>query len=464
MDRASGPGKGQRMRSDAIETNATANDIDLDAAATELEGRHPAEILAWAAERFAPRIALSTGFGVEGCVLVDFIARARLPIEVFTLDTGLLFPETYDLWRRLEARYGLRIRAVRPDLTVRAQGAVHGERLWERDPDRCCALRKVEPLREALRPLDAWVTAIRRDQTRERATARAVEQDDRFGLVKVNPLLSWTSRDVWNHVATHDIPYSPLHGRGYPSIGCSPCTTPVAAGEDPRAGRWRGRKKTECGLHSRRSAALHLVAPDEPVADRPAPATLYPAFLKLAGRRVLLVGGGKVAAAKLQGLLRAGADVTVVSPSVHSEIERSVRPERAERRPFRDADVDGAWLVIAAATPEVNRQVAASAEARRVFVIAVDDPAAASAYGGGVVRRGGVTVAVSTDGAAPALAGLLREGLEAVLPDELEAWSETARALRAQWRRDAMPQAERRPLLLRALNRLYMKSAPKEAS
>ena len=215
-----------------------------------LEGRSTEAILAWAAERFAPRITFATGFGLEGCVLIDLIARHRLPIDLFTLDTGLLFAETYALWRRLEERYGVIIRAVRPQQTVEEQAAAHGDELWTRDADRCCALRKVEPLRAALAGFDAWVTAIRRDQTPDRANAGIVEADHRFGLVKVNPLASSNARDVWAHVRAHDVPVNPLHQDGYPSIGCVPCTSRVLPGEDPRAGRWRGRAKTECGLHA----------------------------------------------------------------------------------------------------------------------------------------------------------------------------------------------------------------------
>jgi phosphoadenylyl-sulfate reductase (thioredoxin) len=220
-------------------------------AARRLEGRPPAELLAWAAERFAPRVAFATGFGAEGCVIVHLIARHRLAIEVFTLDTSVLFPETYALWRRLEERYDLTIRAVRPAISLFEQAAQHGDSLWQRDPDRCCALRKLEPLRQALADLDAWVTAIRREQTPERASAPVVEWDERFGLVKLNPLLSWTHEQVWSYLTAHHVPVNALHARGYPSIGCEPCTSRVRTGEDPRAGRWRGAAKTECGLHSR---------------------------------------------------------------------------------------------------------------------------------------------------------------------------------------------------------------------
>jgi phosphoadenosine phosphosulfate reductase len=224
-------------------------DADIAAAADRLEEQPAIEILREAAERFPGRVGFATGFGAEGCALIDLAARAGLEIDFFTLDTGVLFPETYELWRRLEAKYGITIRAVRPARSIEEQAQDHGPELWTRDPDRCCELRKVLPLREEMRKFDAWVTAIRRDQTKERATARAAERDSKFGIVKFNPLVRWSSKDVWNHVVKHEVPYNPLHDRGYPSIGCAPCTSPVAPGEDPRAGRWRGSEKKECGLH-----------------------------------------------------------------------------------------------------------------------------------------------------------------------------------------------------------------------
>ena len=181
---------------------------------------------------------------------------------------------------------------------------------------------------------------------------------------------------------------------------------------------------------------------------------LYPAFLKLGGRRVVLVGAGPVAASKLRGLLAAGADVTVVAPEWVDELA-AANVTRVERE-FRPSDLDGAWLAVAAATPAVNREVARAAEARCVFVNAVDDPPNASLYLGGVVRRAGVTFAVSTDGRAPALAGLLREGLDAVLPaGELERWLSEAARMRERWRAGKVPMEARRPELLDALVRLY---------
>ena len=199
---------------------------------------------------------------------------------------------------------------------------------------------------------------------------------------------------------------------------------------------------------------------------------LLPLFLNLTGRTVVLVGGGPVATSKLRPLLAAGARVHVIAPEISGEILAFVarpfqgRDRGAEnpaphgavtlsQRPFQSADLDGAWLVVAAATPEVNRHVADVAETRRIFVNAVDDPANATAFLGGVVRRDGVTLAISTSGAAPALAALLREGLDALLPRDLAAWTWQARAARVEWRRNGVAMNARKPLLLRALNDLY---------
>lgn len=224
---------------------------ELAALSQQLEGKSAEDILEWAGGHYPGRVTFASGFGMEGCVIIDMIARHRLPVDLFTLDTGLLFPETYDLWKRLESKYGVTIHGVRPAQSVEEQAASEGAELWGRDPDRCCDLRKMVPLRAHLEPFDAWVSAIRRDQTPERADSPVVGWDGRFGLVKVNPLVRWTADDVRAYVARHDVPYNPLHDRGYPSIGCWPCTTPVAPGEDARAGRWRGRDKRECGLHLR---------------------------------------------------------------------------------------------------------------------------------------------------------------------------------------------------------------------
>jgi uroporphyrin-III C-methyltransferase/precorrin-2 dehydrogenase/sirohydrochlorin ferrochelatase len=189
--------------------------------------------------------------------------------------------------------------------------------------------------------------------------------------------------------------------------------------------------------------------------------SLFPLFLKLAGRKVLVVGGGPVATAKVAALREAGAEVVVVAPEVTAEIRALALEGNIELRErcFSAEDLGGVWLLVAAATPEVNRLVAAAGESQRLFVLAVDQPSAASAYGAGTLHRGGVTVAVSTDGRAPALAGLLREALEAVLPEELEAWAAEAERQRAAQRAAGVPMSARRPLLLEALNELYARRA-----
>jgi phosphoadenylyl-sulfate reductase (thioredoxin) len=227
----------------------TALETTLRAADAALADAPPLAILRWAVTQYAPRLALATAFNPEDNVLLDVVARHRLPVDVFTLDTGLLFPETRVLWQRLEARYGVTIRAVRPAQDVEAQAATHGPELWARDPDACCALRKVAPLRAALVDADAWITGLRRAQSPTRAQAPVVGWDAHSGRVKLNPLAAWSQADVDAYVAERRVPVNALHARGYPSIGCWPCTRAVAPGADPRSGRWAGTAKTECGLH-----------------------------------------------------------------------------------------------------------------------------------------------------------------------------------------------------------------------
>jgi phosphoadenosine phosphosulfate reductase len=224
---------------------------DLEDLAAELETAHPEAVLRWAVDEFGSDIALATGFGAEGCVLVAMLSNISRDTRMFYLDTDLLFPETYALRDQLEERYGVRFERRATRLTLSDQAAEHGERLWERQPNLCCQLRKVEPLREMLSGLRAWVTAIRRDQSPERAGVRVIERDEKYGLMKISPLAAWSASDVWNYITRYDVPYNPLHDRGYPSIGCVPCTTPVQIGEPRRAGRWRGTDKTECGIHQK---------------------------------------------------------------------------------------------------------------------------------------------------------------------------------------------------------------------
>ncbi len=213
------------------------------------EGWSPQRVLAWAFESFGNQVAISSAFGAGGMVLIDLASRLRKDFRVFTLDTEFLFPETYSLMDKIEQRYEIKIERVFSLFSPDEQDRVHGTALWARDPDRCCSLRKVEPLRRKLSELGAWISSIRRDQTSFRKDARKIEWDAKFGLVKVNPIADWTSKQVWRHLIEHDVPYNPLHDQNYPSIGCTHCTRAVRPGEDERAGRWSGMGKTECGLH-----------------------------------------------------------------------------------------------------------------------------------------------------------------------------------------------------------------------
>ena len=215
----------------------------------ELEFESAETVLRWALQKFGQDVALATGFGAEGCVLIRMLAEIDTNARMFYLDTDLLFPETYELIKTLEARYGVRFEQRTSRLSLAAQATSYGERLWEREPDVCCRLRKVDPLREILSGLRAWITAIRREQTPARAGARVVEPDRQFELIKINPLAAWSRHDVWRYINEHDVPYNQLYDSGYRSIGCQPCTTLVQIGEPERAGRWRGTAKTECGLH-----------------------------------------------------------------------------------------------------------------------------------------------------------------------------------------------------------------------
>lgn len=249
---AEGAGPGRDAGGPTGELRGGLSREELERWARRLERADPGEILAWGLERFAGRLALACSFQAEDVVLVDMLYRlgGLDKVTVFCLDTGLHFPETYATRQRVAERYGIEPVAVKPALTLEEQAARHGDRLWAREPDLCCRLRKVEPLRRYLQGFAAWITGIRREQTPARAGARVVEPDRRFGLVKINPLVRWTRDEVWAYVHRHGVPYNPLHDRGYPSIGCAPCTRPVAAGEDPRAGRWSNFQKTECGLHA----------------------------------------------------------------------------------------------------------------------------------------------------------------------------------------------------------------------
>jgi phosphoadenosine phosphosulfate reductase len=216
----------------------------------QLEASAPQEVLRWAVGRFAPRFTMATAFGPEGMVLIHMLAEIAPETPVFNLDTGYQFRETLELRERVKQRYGIAVELKRPESTVEQYEALHGGPVYRKNPDQCCHDRKLRVLHAAIRGMHAWASAIRRDQSPDRARAAIVGWDKRFGLVKVSPLANWTKQDVWKLITDHDIPYNPLHDQGYPSIGCWPCTRPVLFGDDERAGRWSGFAKTECGLHS----------------------------------------------------------------------------------------------------------------------------------------------------------------------------------------------------------------------
>jgi len=213
------------------------------------ESWSPQRVLAWAFDAFGDKVALSSAFGAEGMVLIDMASRVKKDFRLFTIDTEFLFPETYSLMDQIERKYDIKIERVLSLLSPEEQERVHGAALWSRDSDQCCNLRKIEPLRRKLTELSAWITSIRRDQTSFRKSAGKVEWDAKFGLVKVNPIADWSSKQVWGYLHEHGVPYNALHDQNYPSIGCTHCTRAVRPGEDPRAGRWPGTAKTECGLH-----------------------------------------------------------------------------------------------------------------------------------------------------------------------------------------------------------------------
>lgn len=212
--------------------------------------QHSAEaLLRWAIGHFQEKIALTASFsGPSGMVLLDMVARIGSTTPIIFLDTNLLFAETYALVEQVERRYGINIQRGQPELSLETQAQVEGPNLFEHNPDRCCAIRKVAPLAEALRPYDAWISGIRRDQSSTRANTNLLEWSSRHQLLKVNPLVQWSEREVWRYIHAHQVPYNTLLDQGYPSIGCYPCTRPTS-GDDPRGGRWSGFAKTECGIH-----------------------------------------------------------------------------------------------------------------------------------------------------------------------------------------------------------------------
>jgi phosphoadenosine phosphosulfate reductase len=210
----------------------------------DLESSTAEEVLAYAAERFHPRLYVACSFQKEASVIMDMLLKIEPEARFFTLDTHVLFPETYATWRALEERYGIEV-DVYQGMSLERQASLHGDELWKREPDACCGIRKVAPLNEALSDVDAWVSGLRRDQSAARSSTQKLHWDAARSLWKVNPLADWSEADVWRYISEHDVPYNELHDRNYPSIGCTHCTKPA----EGRDGRWAGSDKTECGLH-----------------------------------------------------------------------------------------------------------------------------------------------------------------------------------------------------------------------
>jgi phosphoadenosine phosphosulfate reductase len=222
---------------------------DVARLAEHFEPLRAEELVEFAAERFESRMVLTCSWQMGTSILVHMTRQVAPQTRLVEIDTGLLFPETHETRRRLVEHYGLEVETLRPLQSVEQQTAAHGAALWEREPDSCCGLRKVAPLERAIRDADGWLTGIRRDQTVQRARAPKLVLDANRGVVKVQPLVDWSERDCWRYIHRNAVPYNELHDRGFPSIGCMPCTRTVASDEDARAGRWAGSGKSECGLH-----------------------------------------------------------------------------------------------------------------------------------------------------------------------------------------------------------------------
>ncbi len=233
----------------------------------------PREILTFAVEAFGNDLAMATGFGPSGVVLMHLASKVGVE-TIFYLDTGLFFPETYRLRDTLSEQLQIQFTRVTSELSLEDQEVEHGPSLWKTNSDHCCFIRKVLPLRNFLKDKKAWVTGLRRDQGRSRASTEIFSWDSANNLVKINPLAHWTSDEVWGYINIYDLPYNPLHDQGYPSVGCMPCTRAVAADEDVRAGRWAGQQKMECGIHLQSDsefATASFVSLDTVVASIPEP-------------------------------------------------------------------------------------------------------------------------------------------------------------------------------------------------
>lgn len=221
---------------------------DIQALQAKYEKAHPQEILRWAVETYGDKLALVTSLQPTGMVTLHMLKEITNSINILTVDTGLLFPETYQLIEDVEMLFGVTVQRIKSQLSLPQQAKQEGSILWETNPDHCCHIRKTIPLREALFGYDAWITGIRRDQSATRANVPVIAWDERNGLIKLAPFATWTEDMIWTYIHAYELPYNKLHDRGYPSIGCYTCTK-APVGDDLRSGRWANHNKTECGIH-----------------------------------------------------------------------------------------------------------------------------------------------------------------------------------------------------------------------
>jgi phosphoadenosine phosphosulfate reductase len=209
------------------------------------------DALDWAYSHYKEELVYACSFGIEGIVMIDLLSKVTNKAKIVFLDTGVHFDETYELIERIKERYPqLDIELKKPKLTLAEQAEKYGEELWSKDPNKCCEIRKILPLTEALSGATAWISGLRREQSESRKNTQFTNKDNRFKSVKVCPLIHWTWKDIWRYVHKNDLTYNTLHDNGYPSIGCKPCTQPAFNADDMRSGRWTGTGKVECGLHT----------------------------------------------------------------------------------------------------------------------------------------------------------------------------------------------------------------------
>ena len=211
---------------------------------------NPIELLKWIVSNLpVEKVIMGTGFGPPGIVLLDMLFKVTKNISVFYIDTNFLFGQTFELRDKLQEKYGFEFLKFSTEFTPEMQAKEYGANLWEQNPDSCCNIRKVIPLKAGLKNYDIWITGIRKKQTQVRKQSDLIELESRFEVIKINPLIEWTHDEIWDYIKANNLPYNTLHDKDYPSIGCKQCTSPVCSGEDDRSGRWKGTNKTECGLH-----------------------------------------------------------------------------------------------------------------------------------------------------------------------------------------------------------------------